>query len=93
MLPLSDVIIGDSAVQLVLTHQRGQVRVCSDAQVANRNSRVFGWEIAHAAVSQRPPLSLTKIVARTEGYTNAASVRDWSIVQRPFSVAPCHSHR
>ena len=29
----------------------------------------FGWEIAHAAVTRRPPISLNTIVDRTGGYT------------------------
>jgi hypothetical protein len=37
----------------------------SDAKVANRDVRDFGWEIAHAAVSRRPPISLYATVART----------------------------
>jgi hypothetical protein len=37
----------------------------SDATVANRDLRDFGWEIAHAAVSRRTPISLYTIVART----------------------------
>jgi hypothetical protein len=61
----------------------------SDAKVANRTGRV--QEIAHAAVSRLPPISLTRIVARTEGYTHAAKVWDLSIVQGPFSVAPCQT--
>jgi hypothetical protein len=32
--------------------------------------------------------SLDTTVARTEGYTNAAKVWDFSIVQGPFSVGP-----
>jgi hypothetical protein len=40
----------------------------SDAKVANRDVRGFGWEIAHAAVSRRPPIFLAAVVARTEGY-------------------------
>jgi hypothetical protein len=41
----------------------------SDAQNANRT----GYrEIAHAAVSGRPPISLSRIVARTEGYAYVA---------------------
>jgi hypothetical protein len=48
----------------------------------------FGWEIAHAAVSRRPPISLDRIVARTHMYTYAATVWDLSIVQGPFSVSP-----
>ena len=34
-------------------------------KVANRNVGDFGWEIAHAAVSRRPPNSLDRVVART----------------------------
>jgi hypothetical protein len=56
----------------------------SDAKVANRNGRDFGWEIAHAAVSGRPSISLDAIVARTEGYTHAANVWDVSIAQAIF---------
>jgi hypothetical protein len=41
----------------------------SDEKVANRDVWDFGWEIAHAAVSRRPPISLDTIVARAEGYT------------------------
>jgi hypothetical protein len=32
---------------------------------ANRDFRDFGWEIAHGAVSRRPPISFDTIVART----------------------------
>jgi hypothetical protein len=46
----------------------------SDIKVTNRNVRDFGWEIAHAAVSRRPPILLSKIVARTRMYTHAAKV-------------------
>ena len=43
----------------------------------------FGWEqFAHAAVSPRLPISLTRIIARTEGYTYAANVWSLPIVQR-----------
>jgi hypothetical protein len=63
----------------------------SDAKVANRNVGGFGWEIAHAVVSRRPPISLDTSVARNEGYTHAANVWDVSIVQAPFSVAPCQT--
>jgi hypothetical protein len=34
-------------------------------KVANRYGRDFGCEIAHAAVSRRPPISLSRTVART----------------------------
>ena len=62
----------------------------SDEKVANRNGRDFGWEIAHAAVSRRPPIFLAKIVPRIEGYTYNASIWALSIVQGPFS-APCQT--
>jgi hypothetical protein len=39
--------------------------------VANRNVRDFGCETAHAAVSRRPPIPLSSIVARTHMYANA----------------------
>jgi hypothetical protein len=42
--------------------------------------------VAHAAVSRRPPVSFSRIVARTEGYTYAAKIRALSIVQQPLSV-------
>jgi hypothetical protein len=32
-------------------------------------ARGFGWDIAHGAVSRRPPISLNTMVPRTEGYT------------------------
>jgi hypothetical protein len=61
----------------------GNRRCYSDAKVANRDGRGFGWGIAHAAVSQRPPISLDTIVARTRMYTYGAKVWDPSIVQGP----------
>jgi hypothetical protein len=60
-------------------------------RTANRDVRDFGWEIAHAAVSRRPPISLSRIVPRTEGYTHNATVWDSSIVQGLISVAPCRN--
>jgi hypothetical protein len=59
-------------------------------KVANRDGGDFG-EVAHAAVSRRPPLSLDTMVARTRMYTYDAKVWDSSIVQGPFSVAPCRT--
>jgi hypothetical protein len=44
----------------------------------------------HAAVSPRPPISL-ETVARTGGYTYDVGVWDLSIMQGPFSVAPCQT--
>jgi hypothetical protein len=66
-------------------------RPYSDEKVASRNVRDFGWGIARAAVSRRPPESLDTIVARTHMYTYDAKVWDLSIVQGPFSVAPCQT--
>jgi hypothetical protein len=63
----------------------------SDEKVANRDGRDFGWEVAHGAVTRRPPISLDTMVARTGGYTRDVGVWDFSIVQGPFSVAPCQT--
>jgi hypothetical protein len=52
--------------------------------------RDFGWAIALAAFSRRPPIPLDTIVARTEGYTYAANVWAVYLVQGPFSVTPNH---
>jgi hypothetical protein len=52
---------------------------------------LFEWEIAHAAVSRRPLISLYTIVDRSHMYTHAAKVWALSIVQGPFSVAPCQT--
>jgi hypothetical protein len=43
--------------------------------------RGFGCEIAHAAVSRRPPISLTGIVARPEGYIYDAELWALALVQ------------
>jgi hypothetical protein len=56
-------------------------------KVPNRNVRGFGWEMAHDAVSRRPPIPLYTMVARTHMYTYDANVWDLSIVQGAFSVA------
>jgi hypothetical protein len=42
--------------------------------------------VAHEGVSRRPPISLSRIVARTHMYTYAASVWALSIVQGPFPI-------
>jgi hypothetical protein len=60
---------------------QGSEEVNSDAKVANRNARDFGWEVAHGAVSRRPPISLYTTVARTHMYTYDAKLCDVSIVQ------------
>jgi hypothetical protein len=63
----------------------------SDEKVAKRNSRDFGREIAHGAVTRRPPISFDTVVPRTGGYTYDVGVWDLSSVQGPFSVAPCQT--
>ena len=57
----------------------------------SKNLRDFGREIAHRAVTRRPPISLYTAVPRTGCYTYDVGVWDFSIVQRPFSVAPCQT--
>jgi HrpA-like RNA helicase len=41
---------------------------------SSANRGISGWEIAHEAVSRRPPISLSRIVARTHRYTCDARV-------------------
>ena len=41
------------------------------------------------AVSRRPPIPLSTIVARIEGYTFGAKVWASFLIQGPFPVAPC----
>jgi hypothetical protein len=53
--------------------------------------RIGLWEIVHAVVTRRPPISLSTIVARIEGYTYAAKGWAVSLVQGPFPVAPCQT--
>jgi hypothetical protein len=47
--------------------------------------------VAHGAVTRRPPISLDTMVPRTGGYAYDVGVWDLSIVQGPFSVAPCQT--
>jgi hypothetical protein len=62
-------------------------------KVANRDFGGFGWGIAHGAVRRRPPSYLDTIVLRTGGYTYGVGGWDSSIVQGPFSAAPCHAFK
>jgi hypothetical protein len=48
------------------------------------------WELAHGAVTRRPPIPLYTIVARTKGDTYDVGVWELSIIQE-FSVAPCQT--
>jgi hypothetical protein len=56
------------------------------------NTSPSSLDDSHEAVSRRPPLSLYSTLARTHMYTRGARVWDWSLVQGPFSVAPCPTH-
>ena len=61
----------------------------SDEKVANRDLTGFRvGDRSHGAVSRRPPISLTRIVARTESYTLDAKVCDLSIVQGAIFCRP-----
>jgi hypothetical protein len=62
------------AQRQVHVHQR---LAYSDAKVANRDLWDFGWEIAHAAVTRRPPISRYTMVPRTGGY--ACDVGVWDL--------------
>ena len=53
----------------------------------------MGDELTGSFVSRRPPISLCTIVARAGGYTYDAEVWALSLVQGPFSVAPCQTLR
>ena len=43
-------------------------------------------------VSPPPPNPSKEIVARTEGYTSATKVLALSLLQGPFSIAPCNPY-
>jgi hypothetical protein len=50
---------------------------------------ISGGRGAHEAVTRRPPIPLYTMVPRTGGYAFGVGVWDLSIIQGPFSVAPC----
>jgi hypothetical protein len=56
-----------------------------------RNRAFSGWRSLTGPLRDAPPISLYTIGARTHTYTCAAKVWDLSIVQGPFSVAPCQT--
>jgi hypothetical protein len=85
---------GITPVVCTVTHTRlssSGVGACDTAmqKLLNRDVRDFGWEIAHAAVTRRPPISLDSIVPRTEVYTYDVGVWDLAVIQGPVTVAPC----
>ena len=51
----------------------------------------FGWAIAHAAVSRRPPVFLSRIVARTHMNTHAAKVWDFPSFVDHFCRPVCQT--
>jgi hypothetical protein len=74
--------------------QRAQAEAACSAQCfgeTRRDGRDFGWESAHTAVTRRPLIPLYTMVPRTGGYAYDVGVWDLSIVQGPFSVAPCQT--
>jgi hypothetical protein len=70
-----------TAVQRIVRRERGTA--------VKKLRIVFGWEVAHAAVSRRPPISLYTMVARTSGYAYASkcgirpSFKDHSLSPAP----------
>jgi hypothetical protein len=75
------------SVEMLLNTQpaslRSNIIICSihDTRVRFRATAMkqlriglsrFGWEMAHEAVSRRPPILFSRTLARTEGYTHAA---------------------
>jgi hypothetical protein len=50
-----------------------------------------GRSLTGPLITRRPPISLYAMVPRTEGYAYDVGVWDLSIVQGPFSVAPCQT--
>jgi hypothetical protein len=65
-----------------------EVSTYIDDTVANRYVRGFGWEVAHEAVSRRPPIPLPMIVARSRIYTYDANVRDLCLVTGAIFCRP-----
>ena len=65
-------------------------RWSSDAKVANRNGRDFGWDIAQAVTDARRFPS-TRWYAIPEATRTMLLVWDLSIIQGPVSVAPCQT--
>jgi hypothetical protein len=61
-------------------------------KVANRDVWDFGWGgCPPGRFTRHPPISLDTMVPRTGGYAYDVGVWDLSIVQGPFSVAPCQT--
>jgi hypothetical protein len=83
---LGGVEAGATPLHMAARHGHTEVTQLNET-VANRNVRDSGWEIAHGAVTRRPPFPLYTMIPRTGGYTHDVGVWDLSIVQRPFSVA------
>jgi hypothetical protein len=74
---------------LLCTGRGKKCVVHRDAKLRNGYVCDFGWMIAHAAVSRRPPVSLDTIVARTHMYTHDCEFGICPSFKRHFFVAPC----
>jgi hypothetical protein len=68
--------------QFSSTHHTGATPTCCTPMQKLRIV-ISGWEIAHAAVTRRPPIPLDTLVPRTGGYAYDVGVWDSSIVQEP----------
>jgi hypothetical protein len=64
--------------------------VLSDTKVANRNGRGFGWEIAHAADSRRPPISLYAILSPYSTYACTRTRRKFGICSSSACTSCSH---
>ena len=62
----------------------------SDTKVANRNGRGFGWEIAHAADSRRPPISLYAILSPYSTYACTRTRRKFRICSSSACTSCSH---
>jgi hypothetical protein len=76
---------------LLCTGRGKKCVVHRDAKLRNGYVCDFGWMIAHAAVSRRPPVSLDTIVARTHMYTHDCEFGICPSFKRHFFVAPCRT--
>jgi hypothetical protein len=75
---------------------QGEIQVRGASQLHSRAIHVWRpRRSAHKApsrpCSRSPPISLHAIVARPHMYTYGANVWDLSLVQAPFSAAPCQT--
>jgi hypothetical protein len=77
---------GAQDVRSPQSSQRPRTAMQQSRIVTGRDS---GWGIAHGAVSRSPPISSTRWYPVPEATRTALGVWDLSLVQGPFSAAPC----